>query len=153
MTGFVRRGDGIDIGVDRNERRVVAIALRIVEQTDLSDAEEPAAARLGYSAHPDDPDADLRFHRLTDEMLAEARRRDRGICAATLRQNRLSFEEAEAWMRVIGEARLVLGARLGIDQDGWEDGIAPEEASPDLLLLHLLGRVQDDLVGVLLPPG
>ena len=47
-------------------------------------------------------------------------------------------------MRVIGEARLVLAARLGITEDGWED-----DADPEMALLGYLGYLQDGLVGVL----
>jgi hypothetical protein len=59
----------------------------------------------------------------------------------------LSTPEAEAWLRVLGEARLVLAARAGIASDGWEDELP--EADPSIALLHYLGWVQQSLAEVL----
>ena len=40
----------------------------------------------------------------------------------TIEDDRLDLDDAECWMRAIGEARLKVAARLGIEEDGWEDG-------------------------------
>jgi hypothetical protein len=64
------------------------------------------------------------------------------------RAESLELEEAEAWMRVIGEVRLVLAGRLGIVTDGWEEDADPEQ-SPEMALLGYLGFLQDRLVSVL----
>jgi len=148
--GFIRRPEGIEVLFGEQERRVVALALQLVEGVDATDTDDPAAARLNYRAHPDEPEADERFRRLTAQLLDDARAEDRRRFADTLRQDRLDIEEAEAWIRVIGEARLVLASRLGITEDGWEDGMDPATASPQMLLLHVLGQVQDGLVQALL---
>ena len=57
------------------------------------------------------------------------------------------LEDLEAFMRVVGEARLVLAARLGIEDDGWELEARPDD--PEMALLGLLGWVQDSAVGFL----
>ena len=82
-------------------------------------------------------------------MLEEARTRDRSELAVTLGNDVLTTEEADAWLRVIGEARLVLAARLGIDEDGWERHAAGDEPV-EMSLLRLLGALQEDLVSALL---
>ncbi len=60
----------------------------------------------------------------------------------------LTDEEAESWIRVIGDARLALGARLGIEQDEWEQD-RKLSMSREGAMLHYLGYLQDRLVAVL----
>ena len=59
----------------------------------------------------------------------------------------LSFEEASGWMRALAHARVILGARLGIEDDGWEAN--PAAGDMRLGVLQLLGHVQDDLIAAL----
>ena len=49
---------------------------------------------------------------------------------------------------MIGEARLVLADRLGIEDDGWE-AETELQSDPELVLLGWLGYLQDAAVGVL----
>ena len=51
-------------------------------------------------------------------------------------------------MRVVGEARIILAARLGIVEDGWEQDVESSR-DPEMALLGYLGYLQDALVGVL----
>ncbi len=148
--GFIRRAGGIEVLLGEQERRVAALALQILEDLDIDRSDDPAVERLSYRAHPDDPEADDRFRSLTAGLLEEARAEDRRRFADTLRKDLLDFEEAEAWTRVIGEARLVLASRLNITEDGWETDVEPEGAPPQMLLLHVLGQVQDGLVHALI---
>ena len=152
MGGFVRHRDEVHVLLGDDERRLVAVALRILEDADEVDPEDPGAVRLRYSAHPDHAAADDRFRSLTQGMLDDARRADRQTLMETLQASRISIEDAEAWMRVIGEARLVLGARAGLAEDGWEEELAAadEPPSPEVILVDLLGRLQDGLVVALL---
>ncbi|NIR40764.1 MAG: DUF2017 family protein [Actinobacteria bacterium] len=131
---FRRTRDGIAVRLDEQERRVVRLARDVVDGVGSGD-DDPAAARLAYDARPDDEDASRRFRELTADDLAEARR--------------LTDEEAESWMRVIGDARLALAARIGISEDGWEAGVAPGQP-PELLLVSYLGGIQDALVQALM---
>ena len=111
-------------------------------------SDDPAAARLEYVAHPDDAEADAGFHELVDAELDHDRTADRTSFEATLESREISLEEAGAWMRVIGEARLVMASRIGIEDDGWEESI-DEDADPRVAVLHVLGHLQDSLVGEL----
>jgi hypothetical protein len=150
MPGFVRRGDHIEVLIGDDERRLLSLALRILE--DVGGVDDPAAGRLDYSAHPDDPDADRRYRDLTAGMLDDARQEDRAELAASLRESQISSGQAEAWMRVVGEARLALGARAGLDEDGWEERLSSRDEPPpaEVILVDLLGRIQDGLVAALM---
>ena len=113
--------------------------------------EDPAADRLDQDPYPDDPEAAAEFRRLMAEEMAHARAADRSAFGLTVEQAArgvtLSAGEAEAWLRVLGEARLVLATRLGISEDGWEDE-SPED-DPPVALLHYLGWLQQSLAEVL----
>jgi hypothetical protein len=116
-----------------------------------TDPDDPAAERLTPTAHPDDPAADHEFRRLVASQLSEARRVDQEAFAGTIDANatRLTTEEAEVWLRVLGEARLVLAARLGIEHDGWTmDDI---DDDPRGAVLGYLSYLQDSLVEALSP--
>jgi len=130
--------------------------------------DDPAQDRLNPEAYPGDTIASREFSRLTEKELTEARSADRERFADTLHRLRdrpvLHEGEAAAWVRVLGEARLVLAARHGVlgagpegtSQDAPEsvDLVEPTEpapaADPELMLVDYLGALQDDLVGELL---
>ena len=115
--------------------------------------------RLSPTGHlpvyPGRPEDDAEFWRLMGDELRRAKAEDRATFIETLgaaqRGVVLSEDQAEAWLRVMGEARLVLAARLGIEhEDDYEavrDGGGPEMAVLDYLsylqasLSETLGKV------------
>jgi len=125
---------------------------------------DPAHDRLNPEAYPGDTVASREFSRLTEKELVEARSADRERFADTLRRLRerpvLRPGDAAAWVRVLGEARLVLAARHGTpaggpaaaDEQPVVDDLTttPPDANPELMLVDYLGALQDDLVGELL---
>lgn len=133
----------------RPEETEVLRAAPVLLQAELGDEGDPAWARRRYVAHPNDAAADDRFRELTGPMLADARAADRDRLLATLGEPSLAIEDAEAWVRVIGDARLVLAARLGVEEDGWSDRPGVDEPT-EMSVLRLLGYLQDSLVVELL---
>jgi DNA-binding transcriptional ArsR family regulator len=143
---FRRTGRGVAVRLSPAEVEILGMLPGMLLSVE---SEEPAAARLDVVAHPTDPAAEAAYRELTDGMLEEARSRDRSEFAVTLGNDLLTPSEADAWLRVIGEARLVLAARLGIEEDGWERHDADDEAF-EMSLLRLLEALQEDLVAALL---
>jgi hypothetical protein len=143
--GFRRRRDEVVIDLSPPERNVLRMVPDLLEDLRPSDA---GADRLRYVAHADDDDAEERYRELVGDALDNARLDDRRLFAGTIDAESMDVEQAEAWMRVVGEARLVLAARLGITEDGWEETIDPSEG-PEVAILGFLGWVQDSLVQVL----
>lgn len=139
---FVRSGRGIRVFLSDEERAALE------SLPDAIAAAGDAGGRLDYRAHPDDPEAEDRYRRLVGDGLDTMREADRRRFLDTLSDTTLDGETAEAWMRVVGEARLVLAQRLGIEEDGWEEDHDPS-TSPDDALLAYLGYVQDSLVRTL----
>ena len=106
------------------------------------------AKRLDYTPYPDDPAAAERYRELVGDDLDHLRGADRRSFEEVLSGEPVPAETLEAFMRVVGEARLVLAARLGIENDGWEAELERGD-DPELALLGWLGYLQDAAVEVL----
>ena len=151
MKRFKTRQGGILVRLRSAE---VAILMRLPSLVGSvgSAADDPAAARLAPEAYLDDEAASREFARLTGDDLARARREDAARFSEQLLEAGdgvlLSEEDAACWMRVIGDARLVLAARSGLDQVESLDTVASRD--PEGTLIHLLGMFQGELSQALL---
>lgn len=112
-----------------------------------TDPDDRAGPRIHQSAYPDDPMASAEYEVTHGASLEAARAEDRAVFAATIGMAlggvTLSEAETAAWMRVVGEARLVLAARLGIEDSSWE------RTSPETVVLHYLTGLQVQLIDAL----
>ncbi len=116
-----------------------------------SDAEDAAADRMAPNPYPGDEAAAWEFTRMTRSDLADARHEDAEVFAASLDaagSQGIPTEVAEAWVRLLGDARLVLAAREGIGRDG--ELPEPSASNPRLALVHYLGFLQHEIVEALL---
>jgi hypothetical protein len=81
--------------------------------------EDPAASRLRVPVYLDDPESSDEWWRLMAGELAQSRAADRSafslILDAATAGTVASIPEAEAFLRVLNESRLALGARLGVE--------------------------------------
>ena len=143
MTGpFTVSGDRITFSVGDDEKDVLRSVPTLLEIG--GDAE----GRLDYTPHPDDEEAATRYRDLVGDDLAQMRRADQATLEMVLDGESGPPETIEAFMRVIGEARIVLAGRLGIEDDGWESEM-DMQADPELALLGWLGYLQDAAVETL----
>ncbi|MGA7269468.1 MAG: DUF2017 family protein [Acidimicrobiia bacterium] len=125
---------------------------------------DPGAARLSPPVYLGDPEADAEWRRLAGTELEASRRADRSAFEVVLEAVRdslpesrgdepegslgravISRPEADAVLRVVNEARLVLGARWGIETAGDYDDLRPEASE----VLSFLGWLVSDLAEVL----
>lgn len=136
--------DQVIVNLEPHAREILAMLPTLLEAVRI---DEPASRRLDYSAHPDDSEADGSFRELIGDDLDDARTADRRSFTDSISRPAISLEQAEAWMRVVGEARLVLAARVGVTDDEWERSADPSD--PQTALLGYLGVVQDALVEAL----
>lgn len=106
---------------------------------------DPAAERLALRAYPLDDEADAEFCRLLASELQHGRAADRSAFALTVEGGVegvvLSTAEAEAWLRVLTEARLVQAARAELP------GGAERESNQ--ALFDYLSWLQGSLVEIL----
>jgi hypothetical protein len=113
---------------------------------------DPAWQRLNPTIYADDDGASREFERFAARERTDARAADQERFAQSLKlaaagPTVLSREDAAAWSRVIGEARVVVAARRGLFDSGLPDQIPKD---PEIALVLLLGYVQEELVTELL---
>ncbi len=147
---FRRRASGITARLSGRELDLLRVLPDLLDAVGQDDGDDPAARRLDPPAHRDDPEAAEAYRELVAGDLAKARGGDRRALLATLERTPVVLDdaEAEAWLRVIGEARLVIAARMGIVDDyDWSDRRLAE--GPDGAVLQYLSYLQEGLVGVL----
>lgn len=120
--------------------------------------DDPALRRLIPDAYPDDAEASAEFRRFTADGLVERKlagasallasigsATPAGAAADTMATLHLDPPTVQAWLTSIGDLRLTIATRLGIEQDG-------DEGSPGDPLADLydwLGYVQGSLVDAL----
>ena len=106
--------------------------------------DDPAATRLKVPVYLDDPDSNDEWWRLMGNDLDMARNADRDVFRRLVEGDVvtvLSDEEGDALLRVINEARLTLGARLGVEVE--EDHERIEEHGRQVL--DYLGWILEEL--------
>lgn len=113
---FRADSDGILADVPADEAELLEVIPQLLHELD---PEDPAFARIHPAAYPADPAADREFRRLVAGDADAARREDQIAFLESLGRATsgavLSRSETDAWLRVLGEARLVLAVRLGIE--------------------------------------
>lgn len=118
----------------------------------LHDEDDSALDRLFPVAYRDDADAAAEFSRYTRSGLIETKTSGAGlVAAATVGADgllELTESDAERWLPVLTDLRLVLAHRLGIRAD--DDEVPDDEAG---YLYHWLGAVQSELIDALDPHG
>jgi hypothetical protein len=140
----------VEVSLGPSERAALAAAASVVASVG-TDEDDPARRRLSPPAYADDATADREFRRLMAEELGAVRRFDLSVFGSTLASGRrkLQTDEAESWLRVIGDARLVLAARRGMQVD--DDRESRPVDVPGLEILAWLGWIQQELVESLTP--
>jgi hypothetical protein len=99
------------------EERALLVGLTEDLRALLDGAPGDASLRRLFPPAYDD-DADERAYReLTGDSLLDGRREALELLARTADRERLSAEEADAWLRALNDLRLVLGTRLDVQED------------------------------------
>lgn len=140
---------GVRVELPEDERallRQVAGELRALLD---EEPEDPSLRRLYPTAH-DDAEREQEYRELTRDQLVTGRRRSLDVLRETADRELLAPEEADAWLRALNDARLVLGTRLDVTEDyDWD---ALDETTPraqELALYAYLSWLQEQLVEAL----
>jgi hypothetical protein len=138
---------GVLLRLSPEERALVAsLAGDVRSQLDAG-TDDPSFRRLFPPAYDDEGD-EKAYRELAGDGLLDGRRRALELLAATAGSDRLSADEADAWLRALNDLRLVLGTRLDVKEEALLEG--PQ--SPELALYGYLSWVQEQLVAALAPP-
>jgi hypothetical protein len=110
---------------------------------------DPAIARLLPDAYRDDHEASLEFRRFTEHSLADRKLANARSLAEALEASGeivLTAADQQVWLRALTDLRLVMAARLGIENDDHE---AQPRDDDELMMYDIfdwLGSVQGSLV-------
>lgn len=113
----------------------------------LAEPSDPSLRRLFPPGYSDDAVREAGYQMMMGDEL-----RQRHVAAAealgeSADAQRLDPEQATAWLQAINSVRLVLGTRLGIEEDGYEKPISRNDPNlPLWALFDFLGALLNDLV-------
>jgi hypothetical protein len=149
---FVRRADGVHLGLASGERAVLTSLVEQLRQVlDHDLATDPVAARMFPDAYPGDDDASAEFRRYTQDDLRTAKSANATVVHEWLtgtRDGALTRADEQAWLRSLTDLRLTIADRLGIvDRDTADNGLDGDDGSVGLRDVYdWLGYVQEHLV-------
>lgn len=143
MSRFHTTDEGIVCDLSPEERLFLGDVLPLLAEIGAPGS-DPAADRLHVPVYLDDPDANQEWWRLMGQDLDAARQADRTVFHEMVSSDEpvmLSPDDADAVLRVLNQARLALGARLGIDVEKDHDAL-PEDSRQ---VMDYLGWIQEEL--------
>jgi hypothetical protein len=137
------------IQLSPSELELLRTLLAQYEELVQVDSDDPALERLFPIAYREDPDAAAEFRRYTRSGLVDSKTAKAGAVAAALLSGsgddggiiELSDDEAERWLPVLTDLRLIVAERLGIRAD---DDPVPDDALGEVY--DWLGQLQAYLI-------
>ena len=138
---------GIDVDLTDDEKVFLTGLLDILAGIPAA-ADEPASRRLRVPVYLDDPESNEEWWRLMEGELHAARNADRRVFQHILDEGgrqHMSNEEADAFLRVLNEGRLALGARFGLEVEEDHDQLPEEQRD----IMDYLGWLLEDLTSEL----
>jgi hypothetical protein len=131
----------VDLPVE--EREFLADVLELLASVPAS-GDDPATQRLQVPVYLDDPEANSEWWLFMGEELSIARAADRNLFRRVMEtegKQELITEEADAFLRVLNEGRLALGARYGLEVEADHDRLPEEQRQA----LDYLGWVLEEM--------
>jgi hypothetical protein len=147
------RGQGgeVELRLARDERALLAGLAGELRAVLEGEPGDPSLRRLFPPAYEDEQD-ERAYRELTGSGLLDGRREALALLAATTDRERLSAEEADAWLRALNDLRLVLGTRLDVQEDTFADELRQDDPrAPALAVYGYLSWIQEQLVEALSP--
>ncbi len=143
------RGGQLRLRLPDNERELLRLLCEELRERVDDEPDHPDLRRLSPPAHADDPDAEAEYQRLVGSQLDAGRRRALATVETTIERNTLTADEAEAWLRVLNDLRLVLGTRLDVSEEMTFDLDATDPRAHGLAVYAYLSWLQEQLVEAL----
>lgn len=147
MSHFKATRKGIETSFSAEEQMFLSDVLPLLAGVGVV-GEDPAATRLNVPVYLNDPAANEEWWRLMGEDLTAGRHADRSVYSKVMDADGktvLSSEDANAFLRVLNEARLALGARLGVEVEADHEQL-PDESRD---VLDYLGWILEELTTAL----
>jgi hypothetical protein len=142
-----RSGD-YRLRLERTER-VLLRMLHAELRSLLEDPDDPDLRRLFPPAH-EDPEREAEYRGLVHDQLLDGRARALETLERTLDRDTLTADEADAWLRVLNDLRLILGTRLDVTEETMLMELDPNDPNAHQLAVYAyLSWLQEQLVAAL----
>ena len=140
------RSGEIRIRLPEHERALLRdVAARTRARLSAGD-EDPALRRLFPPAYAD-PEREREYLELTRGQLVTGRERALEVLEATVDNASLSTAEADAWLRALNDARLVLGTELDVQENlDWDTIGRDDPRALEYAVYGYLSWIQEQLV-------
>ena len=116
----------------------------------LIGTDDPALRRLSPPAHPEDTASEAEYRELVGDDLERQRRQALETMEETIDSDRLDEEQMSAWLASLNDLRLVLGTRLYVTEDLYEDGIPERDPRAPAFAVYLyLGWLEEQIVAAM----
>jgi hypothetical protein len=144
------RGD-IRLRLPRDERALLRSLPGQLRRLLVEAPDDPSLERLFPPAY-DDAESEAEYRGLMGDELLEGRRRALRVIEETIDRDRLTKEQAEAWLTALNDLRLVLGTRLDVTDDMLLERLRPDDPNAlEISLYAYLSWLQEQLVEALAP--
>jgi hypothetical protein len=164
--GFHRLGGdepAYEARLSRHEAGVLAqlVAQMVALIRDDLDRADPAIERLFPALYPDDPRAESELREVTEGALRDSKESSARVVLDTLAGSdgelHLDGEQAHSWLLALTDLRLVLGVRLGLNDETdlvseLDDAVADDplgERVHAITIYHYLSFLQESLVSAI----
>jgi Domain of unknown function (DUF2017) len=143
-----RKGE-IRLRLPRDERALLRSLPGRLRRLLAETPDDRSLERLFPPAY-DDAEDEAEYRRLMGDELLEGRRRALRVIEETLDEDRLTKEQAEAWLTALNDLRLVLGTRLDVTEDMLLERLRPDDPNAlEISLYAYLSWLQEQLVEAL----
>ncbi len=117
---------------------------------ELLGSNDPALRRLSPPAYPDDQAKEAEYRDLVGDDLEIHRRNALEVMEATIDSRRLDEDQMTAWLAALNDLRLVLGTRLDVTEELYEEGIPQRDPRAPAFSIYLyLGWLEEQIVEAL----
>jgi hypothetical protein len=147
---FQRKGDRVRVTLDEHEQLLLS---ELLDELDglLDDPDDPGLRRLFPPAYSG-PTDDEQYRSLVRDQLVSGRSKAMATVRATLDSNTLDADQADQWLRVLNDMRLVLGTRWDVtEQMDYGKLDLNEPRGRELAVYGYLSWLQEQLVESLQP--
>jgi len=142
-------GGGVELRLSRDERSLLAGLVEELRALLNGAPGDPSLRRLFPPAY-DEEDDERAYRDLMGGELLEGRRSALDVVAQTLDRERLSADEADAWLRALNDLRLALGTRLDVKEDTFVEELRRDDPrAPALAVYGYLSWMQEQLIEAL----
>jgi hypothetical protein len=117
---------------------------------ELLDTDDPSLQRLFPPAYADDPEREDEYRGMVRGELVAGKREALRVIEETADAERLSEEQITAWLGAVNDLRLVLGTRLDVTEEMYEEGLPEDDPrAPAFAVYGYLGWLEEQVVAAL----